>query len=75
MKSSSFVFLAALIVTPSCAFAQTQEDVAKTLNEMHSTGKMTEIPLIPQTGSKADAIKKHLGAIKLPPGFRFLCTH
>ncbi len=70
MKSSSFVFMSALIVTSNCAFAQTREEVAKTLNEMHSTGKMTEIPLIPQTGPKAAAIKKNLEAIKLPPGFR-----
>jgi hypothetical protein len=70
MKSSSFVFMSALVVTSNCAFAQTREEVAKTLNEMHSTGKMTEIPLIPQTGPKAAAIKKNLEAIKLPPGFR-----
>src|SRR5258705_3303425 len=70
MKSSSFIFMSALIATSNCAFAQTGEEVAKPLNEMHSTGKMTEIPLIPQTGPKAAAIKKNLEAIKLPPGFR-----
>ncbi|MGX5735713.1 PQQ-dependent sugar dehydrogenase [Bosea thiooxidans] len=37
---------------------------------MRSTGKMAEIPLIPQTGPKANAIKKNLESIKLPPGFR-----
>ena len=40
------------------------------LNAMQSTGKMAEIPLIPQTGPKADAIKKNLAAIKLPAGFQ-----
>src|ERR1700704_6990970 len=29
-----------------------------------------DIPLIPQTGSKADAIKKNLARIKLPHGFK-----
>lgn len=37
---------------------------------MRSTGKMAEIPLIPQTGPKANAIKKNLESIKLPPGFK-----
>ncbi len=74
MKPSSFVFMSALIVTSNCAFAQTQEDVAKTLNEMHSTGKMTEIPLIPQTGPKAAAIKKILKRSSFRRGLGFLFT-
>ncbi|MEA2986560.1 MAG: hypothetical protein QOD94_2814 [Alphaproteobacteria bacterium] len=70
MRSSSFVLMSVLVVTSQSAFAQTREETTKTLNEMRSTGKMAEIPLIPQTGSKATSIKKNLEAIKLPPGFK-----
>src|SRR5262249_39029987 len=59
-----------LVVTSQTALAQTREETTKTLNEMRSTGKMAEIPLIPQTGPKANAIKKNLESIKLPPGFK-----
>jgi glucose/arabinose dehydrogenase len=62
--------MSVLVVTSQSAFAQTREETTKTLNEMRSTGKMAEIPLIPQTGSKATSIKKNLEAIKLPPGFK-----
>lgn len=70
MRSSSFVLMSVLVVTSQPAFTQTREETTKTLNEMRSTGKMAEIPLIPQTGPKANAIKKNLESIKLPPGFK-----
>lgn len=70
MRSSSFVLLSVLVMTSQSAFAQTREETTKILNEMRSTGRMAEIPLIPQTGPKATSIKKNLEAIKLPPGFK-----
>jgi glucose/arabinose dehydrogenase len=40
------------------------------LSEFKTTGTPMDIPQIPQTGAKADAIKKNLARIKLPPGFK-----
>ncbi len=40
-----------------------------TLGHMQVTGASPDIPLIPQTGPKADAIKQTLTKIKMPPGF------
>jgi glucose/arabinose dehydrogenase len=40
------------------------------LGEFKTTGTAMDIPTIPQTGAKADAIKKTLARIKLPPGFK-----
>lgn len=40
------------------------------LGNFRTTGEMTDIPTIPQTGPKAEAIKKTLAQIKLPQGFR-----
>src|SRR5215467_3323895 len=40
------------------------------LSEFKTTGTPMDIPQIPQTGAKADAIKKNLARIKLPRGFK-----
>ncbi|PWC52474.1 PQQ-dependent sugar dehydrogenase [Azospirillum sp. TSO22-1] len=40
------------------------------LGNFRTTGEMTDIPTIPQTGPKAEAIKKTLSQIKLPQGFK-----
>jgi glucose/arabinose dehydrogenase len=40
------------------------------LSEFKTTGTPLEIPTIPQTGPKAEAIKKALERIKLPPRFK-----
>lgn len=40
------------------------------LGNFRTTGETADIPTIPQTGPKANAIKKTLGQIKLPPGFK-----
>jgi glucose/arabinose dehydrogenase len=39
------------------------------LGNMQTTGAKPDIPLVPQTGAEADAIKKTLTQIKLPEGF------
>ena len=69
MKNTALATAAALLLSTNLASAQSAEDMVK-LNAMQSTGKMAEIPLVPQTGPKADAIKKNLAAIKLPAGFQ-----
>jgi glucose/arabinose dehydrogenase len=40
------------------------------LGEFKTTGAAMDIPTIPQTVAKADAIRKSLARIKLPPGFK-----
>jgi glucose/arabinose dehydrogenase len=40
------------------------------LSGFKTTGTAMEMPTIPQTGTKADAIRKTLTRIKLPPGFK-----
>jgi hypothetical protein len=40
------------------------------LSDFKTTGTPMDIPQIPQTGTKAEAIKKTLSQIKLPPGFK-----
>ena len=68
MKNATLAALTALLMSTTCAFAQNADALAR-LNAMHSTGAPGEIPLIPQGGAKADALKKNLATIKLPPGF------
>ena len=50
--------------------AQSNAGNLEKLGQFKSTGAMVDIPLIPQTGPKADAIKKNLAKIKLPSGFK-----
>jgi hypothetical protein len=49
--------------------AQTQNNNLDKLGNFQKTG-ITEIPTVPQTGRKVDAIKANLAKIKLPPGFK-----
>ena len=41
----------------------------ETLGAMRPTGSTADWPEVPQTGAKADQVKKNLARIKLPPGF------
>jgi glucose/arabinose dehydrogenase len=59
----------AALLCASTAFAQNAGNLEK-LGQFKVTGASPEIPTIPQTGAKADAIKKNLSKIKLPPGFK-----
>jgi glucose/arabinose dehydrogenase len=63
----------AALLTTTTAFAQApQANVPGNLEKLgafKTTGASPNIPTIPQSGPKADAIKKHLQSIKLPPGF------
>ena len=51
------------------ASAQTPNNNLEKLGNFQKTG-VTEIPTVPQTGRKVDAIKANLAKIKLPPGFK-----
>jgi glucose/arabinose dehydrogenase len=68
MKKAALFAATALMLSTGSSMAQNADDLAK-LNAMRSSGKMLEIPLIPQTGPKAEALKKNLASITLPPGF------
>jgi glucose/arabinose dehydrogenase len=68
MRRNALLVLSGLLLSTTCAVAQ-NPDALTTLGAMHSTGKMADIPLVPQTGPNADAIRKNLTRIKLPPGF------
>jgi glucose/arabinose dehydrogenase len=54
----------------STAIAPAQTNTLERLGQFKGTGAAADIPHIPQTGPKADAIKRNLAKIKLPPGFR-----
>jgi glucose/arabinose dehydrogenase len=58
----------AFALTSTSALSQQVDNLEK-LGEFKTTG-VTEIPTVPQTGPKADAIKKNLSKIKMPSGFK-----
>jgi glucose/arabinose dehydrogenase len=60
---------AALLAT-TAAFSQNAQGNLERLGQFKTTGASPEIPTIPQTGPKADAIKRNLQKIKLPAGFQ-----
>ena len=67
MKSylGGLALVGALLATTAPAYA----DNIDTLGNMQTTGAKPDIPLVPQTGPQADAIKQTLAKIKLPAGF------
>ena len=58
----------ALALAAQSASAQ-QTNIEK-MGDMKTTGTSLEIPMIPQGGAQAAAIRKTLERIKLPPGFK-----
>ncbi len=66
---SSVAVAAFLAASAMSASAQTQNNNLDKLGNFQKTG-VTEIPTVPQTGRKVDAIKANLAKIKLPPGFK-----
>jgi hypothetical protein len=66
---ASAAIAAVLSVSTISAPAQTQNNNLDKLGNFQKTG-ITEIPTVPQTGRKVDAIKADLAKIKLPPGFK-----
>lgn len=71
MRALSFIASAsiALMALPALAQQPTAGNLEK-LSKFQSTGTPLEIPQVPQTGPKADQIRKNLQKIKLPPGFK-----
>ena len=72
MKNALLCVASALVLAwPSLAHAQapTAGNLEK-LSDFKTTGTPMDIPQVPQTGAKADAIKKNLARIKLPRGFK-----
>jgi glucose/arabinose dehydrogenase len=64
---------ALVLAWTSLAHAQPQPPAPgnlEKLSDFKTTGTPMDIPQIPQTGAKVDAIKKNLSRIKLPPGFK-----
>lgn len=60
----------ALFIAGTAVAQQPNAGNLEKLSEFKTTGTPIDIPTVPQTGSKADAIKKNLAQIKLPPGFK-----
>lgn len=54
----------------SGASAQSGKDNLSTLKQMKVATTDLNIPLVPQEGRNADAIRANLKSIKLPPGFK-----
>jgi glucose/arabinose dehydrogenase len=69
MKLPIIVAAAALAASPALAQQPRAGNLEK-LGEFKTTGTPMDIPTVPQTGPKAEAIKKNLARIKLPQGFR-----
>ena len=60
-----------LAAWPACAAgAAPAPSALETLGAMHQTGSAADWPEVPQSGAKADQVKKNLTKIKLPPGFQ-----
>ncbi len=65
-----FALGAGLALLASTALAQNAPGNLEKLGSFKVTGASPEIPTIPQTGPKAEALKKNLTKIKLPQGFK-----
>lgn len=69
MKSLAMSVAALALVAACPALAQPAPGNLEKLSGFKTTGTSMDIPTIPQTGPKADALKKTLAKIKLPRGF------
>ncbi len=66
----SRIMTAALLLGAGLAVAQGRPDTLQKLEAMRSTGGPMTLETVPQGGPRADAIRRNLQKIKLPPGFR-----
>src|SRR5262249_54786166 len=69
MRTHLLIALSTAALMSTTAFAQTPPSNLDKLGQFKTTGATPNIPTIPQTGPKADAVKKHLQSIRLPSGF------
>jgi glucose/arabinose dehydrogenase len=72
MRKASLSVAAAFAVVSALPVAAQQPTAGnlEKLGEFKTTGTAMDMPTIPQTGAKVDAIEKTLTRIKLPPGFK-----
>ena len=63
------VALVAVLVGIASAMAQRPDNLAN-LKQFKVASSDLNIPLVPQTGRNADAIRENLKRVKLPPGFK-----
>lgn len=68
-RALNSVAVAAFLCASAVSASAQQSDNLDKLGAFRTTG-VTDMPTVPQTGRKADAIKAHLAKIKLPPGFK-----
>ncbi len=61
---------AGLLACAGTALAQAGRSNLQTLQQMKVATTDLNIPLVPQTGANANAIKENLKRVKLPPGFK-----
>ena len=57
------------VLASSVGVVQAEEQAIEKLKTMRVSGADPNLPLVPQTGKNADAIKENLKRIKMPPGF------
>ncbi len=69
LKSLKLAAASAAVAGLFATGAQAQDNIEK-LKSFQTTGTNLDIPTIPQSGAKADAIRRNLEKVKLPPGFR-----
>ena len=71
MRKTSLVAALALsaVTTLSAVHTARAEDTLQKLGEFKQSGWKGDWPTVPQSGPKADQVKKNLAKIKLPPGF------
>lgn len=68
-KALNSVAVAAFLCVSAVSASAQQSDNLDKLGAFKTTG-ITDIPTVPQTGRKVDAIKANLAKVKLPPGFK-----
>jgi glucose/arabinose dehydrogenase len=68
-RSSTLSLLAAAAMVCIATTASAQANIEK-LKQMKVATTDLNIPLVPQTGKNADAIRANLKQVKLPPGFK-----
>jgi hypothetical protein len=72
MKKALLCAVSALVLGWPCSVVAQQPTAGnlEKLSGFKTTGTPMDIPQVPQGGAKAEAIKRNLAQIKLPPGFK-----
>lgn len=69
MRIRLLATVTATLLATTATFAQNAPDNLERLGQFKTTGAAPNIPTVPQAGARADALKRNLAKIKLPPGF------